>query len=70
METNSKYLLRLELHHQLSNKIKNIFKKLKINATNAIIGELLNFYQELYVRKKIYKTKKNESYLSQINEIP
>lgn len=58
METNSKYLLRLELHHQLSNKIKNIFKKLKINETNAIIGELLNFYQELYVSKNIQNEKK------------
>lgn len=42
---------------------------MKINKANAILGEMLNFYQELYTSKNI-QNEKFEPYLSQINEIP
>lgn len=42
---------------------------MKINKANAILGEMLNFYEELYTSKNI-RNENIESYLSEINEIP
>lgn len=60
-ETNSKYFLSLEKHNQSSNNIKEIKTKdgLKINKANAILGEMLNFYEELYTSQNI-QNEKNE----------
>lgn len=68
---NSKYFLSLEKHNQSSNNIKEIKTKdgLKMNKANAILGEMLNFYEELYTSKNI-QNEKIESYLSEISESP
>lgn len=40
-----------------------------MNKANAILGEMLNFYEELYTSKNI-QNEKIESYLSEISESP
>lgn len=52
-ESNSKFFLSYK--KQSSNNIKEIKTKygLNINRGNAILGEMLNFYQDLYTRKNI-----------------
>lgn len=64
-ESNSKFFLSYK--KQSSNNIKEIKTKygLNINRGNAILGEMLNFYQDLYTRKNI-QNENIQSYLSQI----
>lgn len=70
-EKNSKYCLGLEKHNQASNVIKEIKSEegLKINKTNAILGEMLMFYQNLYTSKNI-PIENSNTYLLEISENP
>ena len=54
-EKNSRYFLSLEAKHQTSNVIKELTNDngLKVKSDNKILGEMCNFYENLYKSKEI-----------------
>lgn len=66
-EINSSYFLKLEATHQNSNSIKSIRKGQDfITKSNDILGELCNFYTELYQSIGIHENK-IKNYLDKVH---